>query len=97
MAKPTHRWKMSGMDVTEQEKWGREAAYSRYGKPKYFDGAPSPPDMTRSGDKGSRPTKFGAGDVSASSWLRSDGEKNPGFVATPSGKNRSGRKRSPGF
>jgi hypothetical protein len=104
MAKtPDHRMKMSGMDVQEQEKHGRDMAYDRYNNgnpPKYYEGAPYPKDQTRSEDKGSRMSKVGAGDVGAGSWLRGSGrggEGNPNFSPTPSGKNRGGRKSSPGY
>jgi hypothetical protein len=43
----THRRSMSGVKAQETEKWGRDTAYARYGKPEYFHGAPSPPDKSR--------------------------------------------------
>ena len=49
-------------------------------------------------DRDSRPVKFGEGDVPVNSWLRGGGEKaetNPCFMATPSGKDRSGAKKTP--
>ena len=107
--KDGHRWKMSGLSVTEQEKWGRATAYDRYndGKPpKYYEGAPYPKDESRTQDSQSR-IKTGAGDISPSSWLRGGGkggEGNPNFSKTganpprsPATQGSGGRKKSPGF
>lgn len=106
--KDGHRWKMSGLSVTEQEKWGRATAYDRYndGKPpKYYEGAPYPKDQSQTQDLQSRPSKVGAGDVPASSWLRGGGkagEAGPSFNASRTSRNPAtegsgGRKKSPGF
>ena len=107
--KDGHRWKMSGLNVQEQEKHGRRQAYDRYndGKPpKYYEGAPYPKDQTRPQDSGSR-IKTGAGDIPSNSWLRGGGkggEGNPNFRKTgdnpprsPATEGSGGRKKSPGF
>jgi hypothetical protein len=83
--------------VVEQEKWGRSAAEDRYGKLDHKRGAPYPPDQSRAEDFASRMGWKGVGDVPTNSWLRGNGEKNPNFDRTPSGKNRGGRKSSPGY
>jgi hypothetical protein len=106
--KDGHRWKMSGLNVQEQEKHGRETAYSRYndGKPpKYYEGAPYPKDQTRTQDSQSRTAKAGAGDIPANSWLRGGGKGGEGYSSfnpsrtsrNPATEGSGGRKKSPGF
>jgi len=41
--KDAHRYSMSGLDVVEKQKWGRDKARERVGSVKFENGAP-PPD-----------------------------------------------------
>jgi hypothetical protein len=34
----------SGIKAVNEETWGRNTAYERYGKPEFLHGAPNPPD-----------------------------------------------------
>jgi hypothetical protein len=52
-----HRTSMSGLKVTETEKWGRTTARERYGSPQYYTGAPSPRDQSQPQFKEDRPDK----------------------------------------
>jgi hypothetical protein len=70
----THRRSMSGMKVEETEKWGRDTAYQRYGKPEHFHGAPNPPDKSRPQDPVDKHDKNYDNDVPVSSWLRGGNE-----------------------
>jgi hypothetical protein len=78
-----HRYTYSGgIKAVEEQKWGRQTAYSRYGVPEFLDGAPQPPD-----NAGPRAREYAQGrgyhnDVPSDSWLRAAGEDattKPGF------------------
>ena len=105
--KDGHRYGIpGGPKAVETQKWGVNKSEERYGRPKYLSGAPYPKDMTQNQDPQSRPSKVGAGDIPANSWLRgggkAPGEAYSGFNASRVSKNPAtegsgGRKKSPGF
>jgi hypothetical protein len=63
MIMATHNWNygrlVKGRKVTEESKWGNETAYRRYGVPKYFHGAPQPPDHSQPQDPVDKPDHSG--------------------------------------
>jgi hypothetical protein len=65
---------MSGVKAEETEKWGRDTAYARYGKPEYFHGAPSPKDQSRPQDPMDKQGPGYRNEVPVSSWLRGGNE-----------------------
>jgi hypothetical protein len=79
-----HRLRMSGLKVTETEKWGRGAAISRYGQ------RPTPNMKAKDGTRPQSPEdKQGPGydNIHPNDWVRSKGESaegKPGFVHGPS-------------
>jgi hypothetical protein len=77
-----HRRSMSGLKVTEQEKWGRDTARKRYGSLDYqFNAPPQPRDQSQPQDPVDRHGPNYSNDV-PNSWLRGGGkggEGKPGF------------------
>jgi hypothetical protein len=88
MATSKHRYGMSGFQVTETEKHGRQMAQERYGVPQYRDSPPAdPPDESRPQARDDRRGK--SGEVPPRLWLRGGGkggESNPNFVPTRTGR-----------
>jgi hypothetical protein len=70
-----HRYSYSGgIKALEESKHGRAQAFSRYGKPKHYEGAPQPKNESGPQFRESQRSDKSFNDVSEKSWLRGAGE-----------------------
>jgi hypothetical protein len=85
MVDPRHRSSMSGIRVREMSGWGVDKACERYGKPQFFDGAPSPKDMSEPQFKATDGRGPDWKDDHPNDWIRARNEDgrspnfNPGY------------------
>jgi hypothetical protein len=83
--KRKHRYKYTGgIKALEESKHARNIAFERYGKPKYFDGAPSPKDETLPQFESDKRGPGYANETKG--WVRAAGENatnKPGYVHGP--------------
>ena len=85
--KDLHRTSIKGSGlgrITESQKWGHEAAISRYGKLDDRNGASPPKDESRPQFKIDQPAK-GSGGNTPEGWLTGKGGdgRGPNFAKTP--------------
>jgi hypothetical protein len=79
--KDQHRRTYSGgVKAVETEKWGRSTARERYGKPEFFQGAPSPKDVHAPQKLGDANNLQGPGyaNIHRDDWVRGRGESGEG-------------------
>jgi hypothetical protein len=83
-----HRYSMSGLDVVEEWKWGRDTADKRYGPLQNRDGA-APPSGKLQKPQAPEDRHAPGYDNDAKGWVRAAGERaenKPGYLPGHKGK-----------
>jgi len=72
--KDAHRYSMSGLDVVEKQKWGRDKARERVGSVKFENGAPPPSGKLQKVQSPADRHAPGYDNDTPGNWLRAAGE-----------------------